>query len=173
MLVGKNNMNKVARRPDSDVSKVADWKQDLARGDVGEREFLATFPMWQKGEDINRYEHDFVHRLTGETAELKTDYYNMEATPNIIVERYSNWERQTPGGPYRHDGSLSLWVYYYRKNGLFLMYNPSQLIEKVDSLNLLLTPVSNDRYTTMVYKVPRNSVEDCLVEVISIIGKYK
>lgn len=151
----------------------ANWLKDLARGDVGEREFLATFPMWQKGEDVNRYEHDFVHSITGETAELKTDYYDMEKTPNIIVEKYSNYEKRTPGGPYRHSTELSLWIYYYRKNGIFIMYNPSQLIEVVDSLRLPLVPVRNDRYTTMVQKVSRQSVQDCVVEVVNISGKYK
>jgi hypothetical protein len=150
----------------SDGRNKPNWKQDLARGDAGEREFLATFPLYRKGEDVNRYEHDFVHSLTGATVELKTDYYDMHQTPNLIVERYSNYERKTPGGPYRHNGDLSLWVYYYRKNGVFLMYDPQQLIEKVESLYAPLVPVQNDRYVTMVHKIPRTAVEDCLVEVV-------
>lgn len=155
------------------MSKVANWAQDLARGDAGEQEFLETFPLWRKGEDINRYEHDFVHSITGATAELKTDYYGMHQTPNLIVERYSNGEKQTPGGPYRHNGDLSLWIYYYRKNGIFLMYDPAQLIERVDSLELPLIPVRNRGYTTLVYKVPRTEVEDLLVDIVSIFPSAK
>jgi hypothetical protein len=144
----------------------ANWTQDLARGDVGERDFLRTFPLYRKGDQENMYEHDLVCSVSGSTVELKTDYYDMDKTPNLIVERYSNEQKGTAGGPYRHNSSLGYWVYYYKKNGVFLFYDAGQLVEKVTSLNLPLLSIQNQGYTTGVHRVKRTDVEDCLLHVI-------
>lgn len=151
----------------------ADWLTDLARGDAGEREFLQVFPTYRKGDKLDMYDWDLVSSTTGDTVELKTDYYDMSRTPNLIVERYSNEQKGTPGGPYRHSEHLTYWVYYYRKNGTFLFYNAAQLIEKVNSLELPLTHIQNRGYTTGVYKVPRRDVEDCLEFCVQLPGTYK
>lgn len=145
----------------------ADWLKDLERGDVGEQEFLQTFPTYRKVDDSQMYECDFQCLYTGETVELKTDYYDMNKTPNLIVERYSNQQKGTPGGPYRHSTDLTYWVYYYRKNGIFIFYNALQLIETVDSLALPLVPIQNNGYTTGVFKVPRDAVTNCIHFVVS------
>ncbi len=148
--------------------KVFNFRTDLARGDVGEQQFLSTFPLYRKGEFVHQAEHDFVHSISGATVELKTDYYSMDRTPNLIVERYSSIESGKVGGPYRHSSSLSYWVYYYIEDGVFLMYDAAQLMEKVDSLRLPITEIPNRGYTTGVYKVRRQEVEDCLIEVVRI-----
>lgn len=149
----------------------ANWHMDLARGDQGERDFLNTFPSYRKVDDSQMYECDFQCIHTDETVELKTDYYDMNKTPNIIVERYSNQQKGTPGGPYRHSDQLTYWVYYYKQNGLFLFYNALQLIEVVDSLGLPIIPIQNQGYTTGVYKVPRDKLTSCIHFTVSISNK--
>lgn len=143
------------------------WINDLARGDVGEKDFLNTFPLYRKIDDSQMYEADFVDPA-GNTIELKTDYYSMQKTPNLAVERYSNIEKGTPGGPYRHSDKLTHWVYYYKKNGVFLFYDALQLIEVIEELEPTLVTVKNSTYTTGIYLIPRREVEECLTQVIKL-----
>jgi hypothetical protein len=150
------------------MHKVFDFREDLVRGDKGEQQFLLTFSLYRKGEDVDRAEHDFLHSLSGATVELKTDYYSMHKTPNLIVERWSSIEKQKPGGPYRHSQDLTYWVYYYIQEGVFLFYDAQQLVEKVNFLQLPITQVHNRGYTTGVYKVRRQDVEDCLIDMVHI-----
>jgi hypothetical protein len=64
-----------------------------------------------------RRKADFWRVSDGGLVEVKTDTWSMDATPNFFMERYSDREKQSPGGPWRalQDG-ISSFVYLFPKD---------------------------------------------------------
>lgn len=146
-----------------------DWKTDLSRGDTGEQLFQLSYPGWIKGDWESRSRYDFTNEKTGETVELKTDYYPVEKTPNIFIERYSDTSRATDGGPYRCP-DCTYYVYFFIKSGTFLWYPTGKLLERLAELTpgMQLCEVRNNTYITTGYKIRRALVADLLIQEMEL-----
>lgn len=91
--------------------------------------------------------------------------YRWDKTPNMAVERYSNIERGTMGGPWR---TSALYYAHIYREGRMVIVNRAMLIEWLDKA-LAADPnafeykrIPNDGYTTGTYLVPRERVKTAL-----------
>jgi hypothetical protein len=130
-------------------------------GDAGEQIFLAYNPSYEK---LGRTDNvDFRCRETGDTAELKTDNYDMSRTPNLFIERYSSDATMKPGGPYRNLDT-TWWIYYYIRNDHAMWFRPRELIQRLEERGLAdesqLIGIQNKGYTTWGWKIRRSDVLD-------------
>ncbi len=121
---------------------------------------------------------DFIWSSTGEKVELKSDYYKMEKTPNFFIERYSDKEKKTPGGPWRalQDGS-TIFVYFYIQNLTYFTFRCEELCAFLTEqmLKEKCTPcdVVNKSWTTLGYRVPRTAVEHLATKEYLTVKKSK
>jgi hypothetical protein len=105
---------------------------------------------------------DFLCALTGDGTELKTDSYDMEKTPFFFMERFSDAEKRSPGGPWQAAShGAKYFAYFFVTNLTFFRFETEKLVAKLDELLPSLTPVpiSNKSWTTVGYKVPRAALE--------------
>lgn len=153
------------------IKNPASFNVDIHRGDAGEEMFMEYFPTYTKGNYKQRADYDLICKYSGATVELKTDYYSMERTPNIIVEYYSDIDKQKLGGPWRCPGT-TYFVYFYIQQGVFLWFPMTPLLERLNSLgfnqNGRMVRVPNLGYTTGVHKVPRKEIMDICVAAVSV-----
>ncbi len=101
--------------------------------------------------------------------ELKSDSYDMSRTPNFFMERISNVEKGTPGGPWQAlDKNIPLFVYWYPKHRHSFWFRTRQL---VFLLNSMARSFKKHRVLNMGYRsegllVPRYYLEQIYNEVI-------
>lgn len=110
---------------------------------------------------------DFTLKATGKTVELKSDYYDMTRTDNFFIERYSDFDKKTNGGPWQSfHNSVDYYVYFYVKNKKAFIFKTKDLVDKLNSicseLNLIFIP--NKSWTTAGYKINRNLLEEVLLQ---------
>lgn len=102
----------------------------------------------------------------GKTLELKSDYYDMERTPNFFIERYSDIERKTDGGPWRSLREGTDWFcYFYPKNRVAYLFNTKTLVKQLEPIikGLPLIEITNKTWVTGGYKIPRELLKEvCL-----------
>lgn len=79
-------------------------------GDTGEAQFLKNYPQFMALNTKTVTDVDFVGKLFGIKAELKTDTYN---SPNFFIERWSNAEQQKEGGPWQSFAKGANWYVYW------------------------------------------------------------
>ncbi len=111
---------------------------------------------------------DFQCKRTKAITELKTDYWNMEATPNMFFERYSDMDKQSPGGPWQsllHGAKY--FVYFYVQNLTYFRFECEGLVAALDTIipDLKPTEVKNTSHITLGYRVPRDTVIHLAKEV--------
>jgi hypothetical protein len=141
------------------------FKNQLKTGDMAE----AFFYQAHEGTltKLDGRKSDFMIRETGEHIELKADMWRIEATPNLFMERYSNAETQSPGGPWRalSDG-VKYFAYFYVPSLTYYMFETAPLVARLDTLIHAITPfnVRNESWVTLGYKVPRAAVCDLASE---------
>lgn len=127
-------------------------------------QWLRTQPTIYHAEDVQHvsalyYQGDFyfVPTTALQYVELKCESRSSEQTPNLAVERYSNEQRQTIGGPW---STRAHWYAHFYSDGLLVMMNRS-------ALTVWLTPrlrdyppfsANNGRYVTSGVLVPRADV---------------
>ena len=154
-------------------NKVYTWEQQLAYGLQAQQDFHDIYhrPLTA----ATTFAYDFKVVRTGEKLELKTDDWDHESTPNFFFERWSNWEKQTPGGPWQSRAKrVDCLVYYFARNGIYYEFRDIKKLCKVldriirqEKLGLVL--IKNRGYRTGGYKIPRHLVED-LYEVYEVPG---
>ena len=137
------------------------FKDQLSVGASGETLFHSLYPKLEKADGIK---FDFSYK--GKSVELKTDTYSMDKTPNFFMERYSDVERSTNGGPWRaaHD-HVDYFVYMYSQQRKCFWFNPKKLVEFLDGYVKDKRPVSipNKTWTTVGYLVPRTAVSNLVL----------
>lgn len=132
------------------------FENSLRAGQVGESIFLEKF-----GNILERMDgrvHDFKIINSSKTLELKSDYYDMNKTPNFFIERYSYDSK--PGGPWRSlQDSVDYFCYFFVKNNIAFLFNTKELVNALETLivekNLTLIDIPNKGYTTRGYKINR------------------
>lgn len=141
---------------------VFSFDKQLVVGDRGEELFLERYPT--KITIYTGREYDFTCSATGKKIELKTDTYNMTKTPNFFMERYSDVNRKTVGGPWRAvRDNVDIFCYYFvRHNCWFQFNNLPALTERLDELTAKqgLIYIKNKGWVTGGYTVKRDALED-------------
>ena len=139
------------------------FDKSLKVGKEGEDRFFNHFSGRLIKADGLKY--DFV-TVDGLTLELKSDSYDMEKTENFFFERYSDFERKTPGGIWQSKSNeVDLFVYYFPQNDYFYCGNVNDIVESVETLQLDekdLLKIPNKSWTTAGWKIKR----DLLTEVM-------
>lgn len=132
------------------------FKLSLVKGDAGETAILKLLGGLKKLDG----RHGDLLASNGQKLELKTDYYDMQKSTNFFMERWSDVERQKPGGPWQAEGhECSLFAYYFVKNGTLFVWRLPELLKQLNSVLrekcLDKVEVPNKSWTTVGYKVPR------------------
>jgi len=140
------------------------FKDQLSVGGSGEALFLSLHPWLNKADGIK-----FDFERDGKSVELKTDTYSMKRTPNFFMERYSDTERGTLGGPWRAArDNVDFFVYMYSVERQCFWFNSKELVSFLDEYckSKRLVEIPNKSWVTTGYLVPRSAVEH-LVKVKS------
>lgn len=100
------------------------------------------------------------------TVELKSDSYDMEKTANVFMERYSNWDKRSPGGPWQAAAKgIDLYTYWFVKNKIMLTFSVNKLILALEAMQLderKLIPIVNRGFITKGYKIERAQLADIM-----------
>lgn len=135
------------------MSEVHKFKKSLLIGEAGERLFMEHFPGLIKQPKSS---FDFIDPYTKHTYELKCDSYGLDGSPNFFMERYSDWNKKTNGGPWQALGhQATYFVYLYPKDRTFFIFETAKLVEALEGMKLSSVLVRNQAWTTLGYKVPR------------------
>ena len=147
---------------DSEAKKEYEFKKDLVRGHSGEHSFYQKYQHLLS--HLDGRNADFEINKTGETIELKTDYYDENKTDNLFIERYSYDDKN--GGPWQSaDKNITYYIYQFHNTGNMYVFNTKQLVKKMAkyAATLTLVPVKNKGYTTYGYKVDRQLLKSLIL----------
>lgn len=143
--------------------KKPEFKKDLKRGHDGEQSFYTKFQ--NSITHLDGRNADFEINKTGETIELKTDYYDYDKTVNFFMERYSYADE--PGGPWQSlKKKITYYIYCFPSHNMMFIFNTAQLVKKLEKMEskLKLINVQNKNYVTRGYKVPIIELTDLELE---------
>lgn len=144
------------------------FKTSLRAGALGEVIFYQGHCGDLKRIDGLKGDFEFLHGdLAGQKLELKTDYYDMNKTPNLFIERYSDRVKQTPGGPWQALSHGCEWFsYFFVTNFTCFLFNTQALVDRLEHLLPTLQPVEvkNTSWVTEGYRVPRHLLKDIYTE---------
>lgn len=124
---------------------------------------------------LDGFKSDFQCKTSGDTVELKTDFYSFDETPNFFFERISNESKGSPGGPWQSlANGTDTFVYFFVKELTYFKFNVATLVTRLEEIipTLKPVPIANKNFTTIGYRVPRTLVED-IAEKVSLSVKRK
>lgn len=150
------------------TKKVADFNKDLKKGQASEHDFFMKYQEHLTRTDGRR--GDFEINKTSEVLELKTDYYDPEATPNMFMEYYSYNEE--PGGPWQaQKHGVAYYAYWFPNGDLLYLFNVDQLVKRLNKLIPNLKPklIKNRQHTTTGYTIERKLLEDLCLDPNDVI----
>jgi hypothetical protein len=139
------------------------FQKQLTAGKEGENLMLKYYHMPLLPSTDRKYDFRCVH--TGHKVEIKTDTYDISRTPYFFFERYSNLEKQSPGGPWRaSQDRVPIFVYFFVKNNRYFEFKNlpkmlQMLKRRIDKGTLQEVKVVNKGWVTVGYKVPRELVQ--------------
>jgi len=148
-----------------------DFNKSVILGDAGERKLIETYS-YLKSDSTDG--HDMLDCRDGSstsTIEVKTDFYDMNRTPNFFMERYSDDKTFKLGGPWRSEShNTDVFLYQFITNlKMFWFGDIPALVAELDSYisknNPRIVEVPNIRHTTLGYKIPRHVVADLYIEL--------
>lgn len=93
--------------------------------------------------------------------EVKSDSYDHQKTSNFFIERYSNVDKGTNGGPWQAlEHGCTYFAYFFPLNGIAYVFKTVDLVEQL-RVTPLGTPIDirNVRHTTVGFKVSRASLK--------------
>jgi hypothetical protein len=160
------------------IDKTYKFDEQLDIGKKGETAFLEKFKneiALQEG----CKDPDFIIIETGELIEFKTDGWlltskfskEIKGTNNLFMEYYSDWSKQTIGGPWRaKEEGCKYFIYYFINSDLFFIFFTDQLVDSLDIITeeMSLIPIKNVRWITAGYPINQN-----LLIPIAYISKIK
>jgi len=105
----------------SKEARTFDFQEQLKVGTRGEELLLEYYPeklkIWE-GRD-----GDFITE-SGIKIELKADSYNMDKTPNMFIEKYSDFDKKTPGSIWQAAGhGCKRFIYYFVRHNTWFECN--------------------------------------------------
>lgn len=85
----------------------------------------------------------------------------MEKTPNFFIERWSNKEKQTEGGPWqaKHHG-CDYFVYFFIADETFFVFEVEKLILALEAGDFRTRDIKNTNHTTVGWLVPREYLRE-------------
>src|SRR6185312_12765516 len=132
------------------------FSKSLKAGNIGEEIVLSLWPELIR---IDGRRGDF--HLGSNKLEVKTESRSLSQTENFFFERYSNYEKRTPGGVFQAlEHEALLYSHFFIKDlTLFLFFTKALAahLEHRDESELIM--IKNPTYNTAGYKVPRKEVE--------------
>lgn len=131
------------------------FKSSLAKGKVGEALLLEAMPELVP---LNGRRSDFIHSVTEELYELKSDQYDMRNTENFFIETWSDLDKKKRGGPWQAlEHNSKYWIYMFVKNRTLFVFNTAELVNHLDGTidNYDNINIPNIAWTTQGIKVPR------------------
>ncbi len=140
-----------------------DFNEELKKGKQGEKEFYEKYKpqcpslihLCERG-DVTSV--DFI--LNGKGVEVKSDKYPL-TTENYFIERYSNIDVQSPGGPWQaKKKGADYFVYHYLNTKYYAWFSlTDSYFEVLEDVISKLDPVRipNKTWTTVGYKVNRDN----------------
>lgn len=143
-----------------------DFKKSLAAGQSGEELFDLADSDFTR---TDGYKGDFINKKTGAKLELKTDSYDINRTPNVFMERWSDKAKEKPGGPWQaKEHGCSIYAYYFLKNGIVFYYDIDRLINILESKKRCQVWIRNRAWITSGYKVKREELTAALIKIREI-----
>ena len=158
-----------------DSKKAFGFQEQLKVGSEGESLFLKLFDkFYVANNEKNCRLPDFIHRKTGALVEVKYDDstraildrngYQM----NFFIEKFSNDEYQTLGGPFRAvSEGCDYYVYIFKKPCRIFILDAKKLLEKVNRLietnHFPKKLIPNRNYKTSGYALPISALMSCIV----------
>ncbi len=148
------------------TTKLFDFKTQLKVGDSGELLVLNKYPLI-----LYRLNANFADYIDeeGRIYELKTDTYPL-STGNFFIERWSDTEREKPGGPWQAlANQVDIWLYLYLYDKVlyqvddvpaFVAYLEAEILPSLKPIR-----VYNRGYYGTGYKVNRESVRRFVKEL--------
>jgi hypothetical protein len=146
------------------TGKTFKFKEQLEYGLKAQQDFFDIYHKPLIAATTRAY--DFKVVSSGKKLELKTDDWDHDETENFFFERYSVWEKESPGGPWQsRKKRVDLFVYYFARNQVYYEFSDLKLLCKVlerivrkEKLRLVL--IKNQGYYTAGYKIRRDLLQD-------------
>lgn len=141
------------------VGKTYDFRESLKFGQMAEAEFMQGY--YEPIIYSPKLTYDFRTVDTSDKIELKTDDWAMEKTPNHFWERYSDFYKETPGGPWRARlNRIDRFCYYFHRNGVYYEFTDIPLLCKtlqkyIDKQKKGPIFIKNKAWITAGYAIPR------------------
>ncbi len=137
------------------------FSKSLVVGKAGEKAFMAlAAAAGITLEQTDGRKGDFVDEH-GSVWEVKSDSYDHDRTANFFIERYSNIDKGTDGGPWQSLAhGCTYFAYFFPLNNIAYVFKTVDLVEQ-----LRVTPLGNPidirnvRHTTVGFKIPRVSLK--------------
>lgn len=137
------------------------FNEQLAKGERGEHFFLHHYHS-----PILKYRWhtaDFID-WEGSKIELKTDFYSLQDTEFMFMERYSDVDKRKPGGPWQsHKNGVDKFVYLFIRDGVYFEFeNMEKLLARLKKLTdkAPMVYIKNPTYRAGGYKVRIADLED-------------
>lgn len=146
----------------------ANFKRDLAKGQKAEHNFYMKYQQHLTRTDGRK--GDFEINKNGEVLELKTDFYDPKATPNMFIELYSYDD--VVGGPFQaKQHGVVYFAYWFPTDDLLYLFNVNQLCKRIKKLEPTLKKqyIKNSGYITTGYLVERSLLEDLCLDPDEVI----
>lgn len=143
------------------------FSESKKSGDAGENKFFEKFK--DKLNKLDGKRGDFELKETGEKIELKSDYYDSKKTPNFFIERYSNADKKTPGGPWQSvEHGVKWYIYSFIKNDEYYVFDVNKLITKLDKIlpKLEMKLIRNTGYNTGGYLINRELLKELMENIL-------
>jgi hypothetical protein len=135
------------------------FKKSLSIGQMGETLYFAA----SNGtlERLDGRKADFRVMSSDDLVELKTDSYSM-STGNFFIERYSDVNKKSPGGPFQASANgCKYFDYFYVQDLAIFRFNTEELCQWIKEHEAELKPmnIGNTTWTTQGYLVKRELVK--------------
>lgn len=151
------------------------FQSSLRTGAIGETLFYQAHCGDLKRIDGMKGDFEFLHGpRMGEKLELKTDFYDLNKTPNFFFERWSDRDAKTPGGPWQSLQHGCRWFsYFFVSNFIHFDFETLKLVSVLETIIPTMKPVQvrNSGWITEGYRVPREMLVDIATPVELVVSK--
>jgi len=109
---------------------------------------------------------DFI-RPDGLRVEVKTDWYALDKTEFFFMERWSDVDKEKPGGPWQSFGKSDIFVYLFIRDGVYFEFpDMPALLDRLEELTatLKLIRIPNRGYAGGGYKVAIKDLTDLFID---------
>lgn len=137
------------------------FKASLEKGKQGEIKLMKLWPELQRTDGRSG---DYI-LPSGTKVEIKSDFYDHDATKNFFIETWSDVDKKKPGGPTQallH--GCKYFVYYFITHDIAYIFDTEDLAQQLLATDLG-TPciIQNKTWATVGYKVPRAALKPIFI----------